>query len=174
MKKSRFSYTFIVLILIFLSFVFLYKRGVKQETGSGEYYVLRVVDGDTLMLSTRERVRLIGVDTPEHHESQKLYREARRTKQDIKTVQALGKRATQFTKKLCKGKKVRLEFEERRHDDYGRLLAYVFLEDGTLLNEEIIRQGYGTAYTRFPFKYRDAFRHLEQEARQNNRGLWSD
>ncbi len=51
-------------------------------------------------------------------------------------------------------------------------LAYVFLEDGTFLNAEIIKQGYGHAYTRFPFKYMDEFRRYEREARGQRRGLW--
>ncbi len=52
-------------------------------------------------------------------------------------------------------------------------LAYVYLEDGTFLNAEIIKQGYGFAYTRFPFKYMDEFRHYQREAREQNRGLWA-
>jgi len=52
-------------------------------------------------------------------------------------------------------------------------LAYVFLEDGTLLNAEIIRQGYGHAYTAFPFSRMEEFRHLEREAREGERGLWN-
>jgi len=55
---------------------------------------------------------------------------------------------------------------------YRRLLAYVYLMDGTFLNAEIIKQGYGFAYTRYPFKYLDEFRRYEKEARENRRGLW--
>jgi len=57
-------------------------------------------------------------------------------------------------------------------DRFGRILAYVFLEDGTFLNTEIIKQGYGHAYTRFPFKYLDYFRRYQREAREQGRGLW--
>ena len=59
-----------------------------------------------------------------------------------------------------------------RKDRFGRTLAYVYLEDGTFLNAEIVRQGYGHAYTRFPFKYLDEFRGYEREAREAQRGLW--
>ncbi len=126
--------------------------------------VRRIVDGDTLVLENKERVRLIGVDTPE-------------TKHPRKPVEHYGKEATAFTKKMVQGKRVRLEFDQANahighKDKYRRTLAYVFLENGTFLNAEIIKQGYGFAYTRFPFKYLDEFRSYEREAREHNRGLW--
>jgi micrococcal nuclease len=65
-----------------------------------------------------------------------------------------------------------LEYDQQRQDKYGRILAYVYLEDGTFVNAEIIRQGYGFSYTRFPFKYLEEFRTLEREAREAKRGLW--
>lgn len=66
-----------------------------------------------------------------------------------------------------------LEYDQDRMDRYGRTLAYVFLVDGTFLNAEIIKQGYGFAYTRFPFKHLEAFRKFEREARENGRGQWA-
>ena len=122
--------------------------------------VIRVVDGDTIILDGEEKVRLIGVDTPE-------------TKHPKKPVQYYGKEASAFTKKLCEGKTVRLEYDWQRQDKYQRTLAYVYLEDGTFVNAEIIIQGYGHAYTRFPFKYLDEFREYEKEARESGRGLWA-
>jgi micrococcal nuclease len=126
--------------------------------------VQRVVDGDTLLLGTGERVRLIGVDTPE-------------TKHPNKPVEYFGKEAAAFTKRIAEGKRIRLEYDQaNKHlnhaDAYGRTLAYVFLENGTLLNAEIIRQGYGHAYTKYPFSRMEEFRGLEREAREQGRGLW--
>jgi len=126
--------------------------------------VKRVIDGDTLMLSNGQKVRLIGVDTPE-------------TKHPQKPVQYFGKEAYLFTKRMVEGKEVRLEYvrleyDWREKDKYGRPLAYVYLMDGTFLNAEIIKQGYGFAYTKFPFKYLEEFRQYEREARVNGRGLW--
>ena len=134
----------------------------------GNYRVVeRVIDGDTLVMENGERVRLIGVDTPE-------------TKHPNKPVAPLGKVAAAFTRRMVEGKRVRLEFDpanaSRAHKDstqQRRTLAYVVLEDGTLLNAEIIRQGYGFAYTRFPFARMDEFRRLELEAREQGRGLWA-
>ncbi len=123
--------------------------------------VKRVVDGDTLLLSNKQRVRMIGVDTPESvHPS--------------KPVQYYGKEASAFTKHLTEGKRVRLEQEWQPKDNYGRRLAYVFLEDGTFVNAEIIKQGFGFAYTKFPFKYLEDFRAYERQAREQKRGLWAD
>ena len=59
-----------------------------------------------------------------------------------------------------------------RRDRYSRILAYVYLMDATFLNAEIIKQGYGFAYTKYPFKYLEKFRQYEREARENKRGLW--
>lgn len=119
----------------------------------------RVVDGDTIIIENNEKVRLIGVDTPE-------------TVHPNKPVGYFGKEASAFTKRMVEGKKVRLEYDWEMKDKYGRTLAYVFLDDGTFLNAEIIKQGYGFAYTKFPFKYLDEFRQYEREARENKKGLW--
>jgi len=130
-----------------------------------ERKVIRVVDGDTLVLSPNEKVRLIGVDTPE-------------TKHPKKPVQCFGLEAKEFTGKMAAGKKIRLELDQANaatghKDRYGRTLGYVYLEDGVFLNAEIIRQGYGHSYTRFPFRYLEEFRALQRQARAVGRGLWS-
>jgi len=68
-----------------------------------------------------------------------------------------------------------LEYDQQRRDRYGRTLAYVFLEDGTLLNLALIQQGYGFAYLKYPFRadYMRRFRNAEREARTGDRGLWA-
>jgi len=121
---------------------------------------IRVNDGDTIVLDGNEKVKLIGVETPE-------------TKDPRKPIQYFGKEASEFTRSLFEGQKVRLEFDQNKIDKYGRTLAYVYLEDGTFLNAEIIKQGYCHAYTIFPFKYLEEFRQYEKEARENERGLWA-
>jgi micrococcal nuclease len=127
--------------------------------------VIRVVDGDTIVVSPNEKVRLIGVDTPE-------------TVHPKKAVACFGKQAKQFTRDAVEGKTIRLVLDkvntERLHKDrYGRTLAYVFLENGTMLNRELIREGYAHAYTRFPFRYLVEFRQIERAARTQGLGLWS-
>lgn len=122
---------------------------------------VRVVDGDTIVLDGRERVRLIGVDTPE-------------TKDPRKPVQYFGKQASLFTERLVEGRRVRLEYDQAREDRYGRTLAYVFLQNGTFVNLEIVRRGYGHAYTKYPFRRMNEFRRAESEARRLGLGLWAN
>lgn len=137
--------------------------------------VKRVVDGDTLVLENGDKVRLIGIDTPEMHESDKLDRDSKKSGEDRRTIQELGKRSYLFVRGLIEGKQVSLEFDLERRDRYGRLLAYVFLKDKnqTFVNAEIVKAGYASLMT-FPpnVKYADLFLKLYQEARVNKRGLW--
>jgi len=117
----------------------------------GTAFVARAVDGDTLKLSDGRRVRLIGVDTPELHYSEKLLRDSRRTHKDVEAIQALGKKAADFTRHLCEGKTVRIELDVRRYDKYGRLLAYIYLEDGTFVNaRKITALPYLAARKKYP------------------------
>ena len=137
--------------------------------------VTRAIDGDTLVLETGERLRLIGIDTPEMHESKKLYRDSERSKQGVDIIQKLGVRAYKFTKDLVEGKRVSLEFDVEKYDKYGRLLAYVYLkgQNNTFVNAEIVKQGYASLMTIPPnIKYADLFKELYQEARESRRGLW--
>lgn len=184
MKKA----IILCVLLLFFFFLFAYaNEPVKvyySENGTftvplgrsynyADIYVKRVVDGDTIQLENGERVRLIGIDTPEMHESDKLYRDSERTKEDKSTIQKLGKLAYEFTKNLVEGKRVSLEFDAERYDRYKRLLAYVYLKDGTFVNAEIVKQGYASLMTIPPnVKYADLFLKLYREAREKRRGLW--
>ena len=130
----------------------------------GYYKVTEVVDGDTIqvdMNGTLEKVRFIGVDTPE-------------TKKPNAAVQCYGPEASDFTKKALTGKSVRLEADplDDNRDRYGRLLRYIYLQDGSLLEETLIRQGWGFAYTSFPFQKKTEFIELQNEAQKNKAGLW--
>lgn len=145
-----------------------------RNSSEGVYYtVSRVIDGDTIVLSDGRKVRLIGVDTPEIHYTEKLVRDSKNTGQKIKTIQSLGRRASAFTKDLCLGKKVRLEYDVDRKDRYKRTLAYVYLEDGVFVNARIIQEGFAQVLTIPPnVKYADLFLRLQQEARALKKGLW--
>jgi micrococcal nuclease len=138
--------------------------------------VKRVVDADTLLLENGERVRLIGIDTPEMHESAKLQRDSRRSSRDASAIQKLGRRAYEFVRPLAEGKRVSLEFDAERYDKYNRLLAYVYLkENGLFLNAEIVKQGYASLMTIPPnVKYAELFQQLYRQARENRRGLWGE
>jgi micrococcal nuclease len=132
-----------------------------REDVESRIWVKRVIDGNTLLLSSGEQVELIGVKTS----ATGRWRVRR-------PVSTYVKEATLFVQQLLEGKEVRYEFDQENKDRYGRLLAYVYLTDGTFLNAEIIKQGYGFADTRYPFTYREEFRQYEREARENKKGLW--
>ncbi len=140
-----------------------------QETlgtqSPGTYRVVRIEDGDTItvdMNGKEERIRFIGVDTPE-------------TQDPRKSVQCFGKAASEFTKQLIGDNSVRLESDplSSNRDRYDRLLRYIYLPDGHLVQAEIIKQGYGFAYVSFPFTKSEEFLNYQKEAREQNRGLWS-
>jgi micrococcal nuclease len=160
----------LVFALIFLAISYaIAKPGVVLQVPGvstpGLYRVDQVLDGDTIsvdMNGTLETVRFIGVDTPETHDPRK-------------PVQCFGQVASAWTKERLTDKAVRLEADPTNNDrdKYSRLLRYVYLPDGTLMNAELIRQGYGFAYTIFPFEKLAEFRTLEREARETNRGLWA-
>lgn len=147
----------------------------RSEQPSGKYYIVKkAVDGDTLKLSDGRKVRLIGIDTPEVHYSNKLLKDAKKSNKDVKDIQDMGKKAWAFTKKLVEGKKVRLEYDVDRKDRYGRTLAYVYLEDNTFVNARIVEEGYAQVMTYPPnVKYADLFVDLQRKARESGKGLWA-
>ena len=153
MKKFiSFGITIIFAIVLLLS---------NQKEG---YKVIRVVDGDTIIVEfgdVEERVRLIGIDTPESVHAD----EAKNTIE--------GKIASDFTKSKLEGKNVNLEFDIEERDQYGRLLAYVWL-DGKMFNRVLLEEGYAQIAT-FPpnVKYVYDFKLLERKAKENQRGFWS-
>jgi micrococcal nuclease len=130
--------------------------------------VVRHVDGDTVYVSIPrppqglkryESLRFIGVDTPE-------------TVHPQKTVERFGKEASEFTRGQLLNRPVYLAFDWQLRDRYNRLLAYIYLPDGTCFNAVLVSEGYAHAYTRFPFQFLEQFRALERSAREQGRGLW--
>lgn len=144
-------------LLLLLSIVILTGCGGED----GYRTVKRVIDGDTFVLENGEKVRLTGVDAPESRNTGR------------KKIGYYGKESKAFLKQYLTGKKVRLEYDVTRTDRYNRTLAYVYMEDGTFLNAEIVRLGYATVYTYPPnVKYAELFVEMAMDARENERGLW--
>jgi micrococcal nuclease len=138
----------------------------------------RVVDGDTIVVRLGEdrveTLRFLGVDTPEVHPSAKLVRDLARSGQDRETMRALGARASVFTKRHLAGQHVQLEADVRARDRNGRLLAYVWRQDGTLFNLVLLRDGYAQVYTVAPnVRYATVFLACQRAARAAQRGLWA-
>lgn len=91
-----------------------------------------------------------------------------------KPVEPFGPEASEFTKRKLKGQKVRLALESvHQYDRYARLLAYVFLVDGTLFNVELLKQGYARVIAPSPFSYYGEFKQYEREAKEAGLGIWS-
>ena len=173
--------TFITLgFIVLISGYFIYRSFTDNgnsgnEKSSDKYFtVVKVVDGDTFELSDKSKVRLLGIDTPEVYDSDKLERDAETSGQDIKTIEKLGKIASDYVRGIAEGKRVRLERDTKNDDKdkYGRLLRYVYLEDGTCINAKILKDGYAQVYDRYEITKIDEFRKLQKEARENKRGLW--
>ena len=122
--------------------------------------VVRVIDGDTIEIKGGDKVRYIGIDTPE-------------TVDPRKPVQCFGVEASKKNKELVEGKTVRLEKDITDRDKYNRLLRYIYVDD-VLVNLELVRQGFAYSYSYPPdIKYQDQFVKAQQEAREARRGLWS-
>lgn len=137
---------------------------VAQQPGL--YSVIRFVDGDTItvdMAGTAETIRFIGVDTPETHKPNT-------------PVQCYGPAASAYTKTIIGSNQVRLESDSlsTNRDRYNRLLRYVYLPDGTFVNENLIKNGYGFFYPYFPFSKSDTFSAAQVEAQTGNKGLWGN
>lgn len=122
--------------------------------------VTRVIDGDTVEIESGQKVRYIGIDTPE-------------TAHPTKGVECFGKEATAKNRQLAEGQLVRLEKDISETDKYGRLLRYVWVGE-TMVNDYLVRQGFAHSSTYPPdVKYQNQFTEAQQEARENNRGLWA-
>jgi micrococcal nuclease len=167
-KKGKKALSGVILsILLALSYYFTNPKAPSQLQSVNtptSAMVIQAVDGDTLNVlidGRKDIVRLIGVDTPETHDPRKA-------------VQCFGLAAATYTKNLAESKKVRLEADpqDSNRDKYRRLLRYVYLPNGTLLNAELIKNGYGFAYTVFPYTKIELFRQYERDARAASRGLW--
>lgn len=168
-RKRRFVW------IIFIAILFLVVatqsgwlgQGAKtaEQNQPGLYSINHFVDGDTItvnMSGTVETIRMIGVDTPETHKPNT-------------PVQCYGVTAAAYTKQLIGINRVRLQADplDTNRDRYNRLLRYVYLPDGTLVEEQLIKNGYGFAYILFPFEKRDEFSADQQAAKIQNNGLWA-
>jgi micrococcal nuclease len=138
-----------------------------QEPRANYMNVTKVIDGDTFWVDDGSKkgikIRLIGVDAPE---SRNVFK---------KVIGYYGIESKQYLNSLIAGKKVRLEYDIDTLDQYGRSLAYVYLQDGTFINAEIVKQGYAMVMTVPPnVKYAEKFFTLQRSAREKNKGLWNE
>ena len=146
-------------------------EGDRQKYHERSFHVARVIDGDTIELEVSDgrspttHVRLWGIDTPE-------IANKRKNKLDA----YFGPEASEFTRSRCAGQTVTIKLEPGKspRDKYQRLLAWVYLPDGRLLNRVLIEEGYGYADPGFDHHLKGEFRRLQDKAMRTRRGLWQD
>lgn len=157
---------FLTLVLLLLS------TAVSLAQNSGR--VSWVYDGDSLRIEGIGKVRLLGIDTPEHQGSKRddFYRD----KFGIapQRLRRIARWAKEFNISQVKGKQLRIETERQQHDRHGRLLVYAYLPDGRLLNALLLEEGLATVFRRFDFRRKKEFLKLEAAARTARKGLWQD
>lgn len=133
---------------------------ISTSSASAWFTVQRAVDGDTIELTGGTKVRYIGVNTPETHHP-------------TKGVQCFGKEAAAFNGQLVAGKRVLLTKDVSETDRYGRLLRFVYLEDGTFINKFLLEKGYAEVLTYPPdISKSKEFLAVQSEARAARIGLW--
>jgi micrococcal nuclease len=141
------------------------KTAVVQSQ-PGLYSIDHFVDGDTIVVNMdgkKETIRMIGVDTPETHKPNS-------------PVQCYGPAAAAYTKNLIGTSQVRLQADSKStdRDRYNRLLRYVYLPDGRMVEQQLIENGYGFAYLDFPFDKSGEFARYQDRARAATKGLWQN
>jgi micrococcal nuclease len=145
----------------FVLFCFLLQCSSQADYGT----VTMVYDGDTIQVQLttgeKEKIRLIGVDAPE-------------TGADDKKTRLKALFSKRFAFKFLYKKKVKIEYDWEKRDKYGRLLAYIWTDDGTFFNEFIIQKGFAAAYTRFKYKteFKERFLQAEEHAKKRGNGIW--
>ena len=170
MKKSN---KFFNLIICLISFLLLFSSVGAALDNSGlkvsndnlkslkTTVIKKIIDGDTIKASNGETIRLIGVDTPEIF-------------WDKGTAEFYGYKAMKFTRKNLLNKKVYLRYGQKKRDDYGRVLAYIYLENGELFNIKLLNSGYAHLMTVAPnTKYLDNFTNEVVKSRAEGSGIWS-
>lgn len=135
--------------------------------------VVWVHDADTLEVAPHGRVRLLGIDAPERAASD---RDRNFTKLGIAPtrLRAMHGAGLSWAIHNVKGRPVTLTFDATHRDRHGRLLVYVHLPDGRLLNRVLLDEGLVIVYRRFPFVLKNDFLAAEAQARRSRAGLWGD
>ena len=154
-------WTFDVRCSVFLIFIVFF--ATAKDTFAENWYVVKyVTDGDTIVLTNGKRVRYIGINAPE-------------IDHDNRRAQPFGYESRAYNKNMVLNRKIRLEFDQERQDRYGRLLAYLFLPDGTFVNAKLLQEGYAFLLFKKPnIKYNQQLLKAQLEAMRAKRGLWKN
>lgn len=153
-----------IILLFFLLLLTGCNDDPNHEIAAETFPVIRVVDGDTLIVDrdgTEERIRLIGIDTPES------------VHPDESRNVEYGEIASEFTESKLEDQAVTLEYDVQERDQYGRILAYVYL-NGEMFNKTLLEEGHAKVATYPPnVKYVEEFTALQEKAREEKKGIWA-
>ena len=134
---------------------------LSLSPGVTHYSVEYVYDGDTILLNTGDKVRYLGIDTPE------IDRKGGKS-------EFMASAARKFNLKLVKRARIRLEFDKEKKDHYGRQLAYIFLANGDMVNALLVRNGFAhVMFNQLNLKYKDLLLKSQQKAMEEKLGIWS-
>jgi len=167
-RLARLMYIFVLLAILLVSLILSgrarYLTSTLSQNNPGAYTVSRFIDGDTVSVSMNghiETIRFIGIDTPETHKPNT-------------PVQCYGPEAAAYTKQIIGHQKIVLVSDPLTtdRDRYDRLLRYVYLTDGTNINQKLVREGYAFYYPYFPFTKAVDFSMEEESAISQHKGLW--
>ncbi len=157
--------------LTLVAILFLSLPAFAEDNNTLTGTVTWIHDGDTIEVTSVGKVRLIGIDTPERENSG---RDWYLKKQGVSAekLREIYRAAKEYNLKHVKGKQVALSLDNPPRDKYGRLLAYVHLPDGRILNQLLLQKGLAVVYRKFSFQMKEEFLAAEEHARANKVGLW--
>jgi micrococcal nuclease len=160
-------------VIFWLSFILILHASAAESEPVLQGMVSWVYDGDTLEIDSVGKVRLIGIDVPENKNSD---RDRYLAGQGVPVARQrqVSRLAREFNIRQVKGSKVRITLEDPLRDRFGRVLAYVYLTDGRILNQVLVEQGLAVVYRRFDFRMKQEFLAAEESARAHKRGLWAE
>ena len=164
-KKGR----WIIFICLFCLIVPLVNLATA-ETLSG--VVTWVYDGDTVKVEGVGKVRLLGIDTPETTASYRDDYYVKRYGISAERLRQIARKAKTFVIDKTKGQQVFLEIDTERYDSYGRLLAYLSLSNGEMVNRTLIEKGFASTYRRAEYRLKGEFLAIEKRVKSNNKGMW--
>lgn len=135
--------------------------------------VTRIFDGDTVEIEILGKLRLLGIDTPEREDSNRD-RFYQRWQISPRRLRAIYQQARRFNQQSLQGKRVTISYEPGNRDPYGRLLVYLYLPDGQMLNRLLLEMGLASVFRRYDFSLRQEFLQVEDDARRRQVGLWEN
>ncbi|MCK4501665.1 MAG: thermonuclease family protein [Desulfuromonadales bacterium] len=157
---------------LLLPVIFLFLVTVSAQAATLNGRVSWIYDGDTIKVEGIGKVRLLGIDTPEYKESPRDRFYSKNFQIKPKRLRLISRQAKKYNVDHVKGHWVRLELDQSQKDKYDRVLAYVFLPNGDMLNQVLLEKGLATVFRRYDFRYKKTFISAEKKARQQKLGLW--